>query len=144
MVKKKKITTDYKRRTCKNKQNFPRSANHDKPPLLSADLTVVKFSTVVNSPGSRQESSRVSSCSCHDQSTGRRYPVKYRSDGYETSVQEGPELILRLLTRRSKVSYSNQGMRGKEPGGKGRRQVNKQHMIRTQQMLTDLLGCCQR
>lgn len=60
------------------------------------DLTLVKFTTVVISPGSRQESSRVSSCSCHDQSTDHKCPVEYRSDGYETSVQEGPALILRL------------------------------------------------
>ena len=65
---------------------------------------MVKFSTVVSPPGSRQESSRVSSCSCHDQSTGHRYPVMYRSDGYETSVQEGLVLILRLLIQGAKSS----------------------------------------
>lgn len=85
---------------------------------MSTDLTVVKFNTVVNSPESRQESSRVSSCSCHDQSTDHRYPVKYRSDGYETSVQEGPALIPRLLMEGAKVIFrhNNQGMCGKERG----------------------------
>ena len=71
---------------------------------MSTDLTVVKFSAVVSSPGSRQESSRVSSCSCRDQSTGHRYQVEYRSDGYETSVQEGPTLILHLLVQGEKSS----------------------------------------
>ena len=67
-------------------------------------LIVAIFSRVVSSPGSRQENSRVSSCSCHDQSTGHRYPVKYRSDGYETSVPEGPTLILHLLVEAEKSS----------------------------------------
>lgn len=44
-----------------------------------------------NSPESRLESSQVSSCSYHDQSTVRKCLVMYISYEYETSAQEGPE-----------------------------------------------------
>ena len=103
--------------------NVSRCADHDLSPLMSTDLTVVKFSAVVSSPGSRQESSRVSSCSFRDQSTGRRYQVEYRSNGYETSVQEGPTLILHLLVQGEKSSSDT-----KSGNVRSKRETQKVHI----------------
>ena len=52
---------------------------------------------------SRLESSQVSSCSYHDQSTVRKCPVMYISYEYETSVQEGPERM-EFLSKQHKSS----------------------------------------